>query len=146
MPLEFTTIDRIRGAITRDYREDSTKSKEIFYQQGELGSGPRYQILSHVFARCVSQKTHGHARIARDSRLSYYQLSLGCPAPYMLFSLPVQSSRSVSTTCLRNGRLLRFELNSVETSNGCAQKHGTDSDRRDSESIATKVCSQITRK
>ena len=31
-----------------------------------LGSGPRYQILSHVFARCASQKTYGHARIARD--------------------------------------------------------------------------------
>ena len=33
-----------------------------------LGSGPRYQILSHVFARCASQKTHGHARIARETR------------------------------------------------------------------------------
>ena len=30
-----------------------------------VGSGPRYQILSHVFARCASQTTHGHARIAR---------------------------------------------------------------------------------
>ena len=27
-----------------------------------IGSGPRYQILSHVFARCASQKTYGHAR------------------------------------------------------------------------------------
>ena len=35
--------------------------------QGGLGSGPRHQILSHVFARCASQKTHGHARIARVS-------------------------------------------------------------------------------
>ena len=26
------------------------------------------QILSHVFARCTSQKTHGHARIARETR------------------------------------------------------------------------------
>ena len=25
---------------------------------GPVGSGPRYQILSHVFARCASQKTH----------------------------------------------------------------------------------------
>ena len=33
-----------------------------------LGSGPRYQILSHGFARCASQKTHEHARIARVSR------------------------------------------------------------------------------
>ena len=29
-----------------------------------VGSGPRYQILSHVFSRCASQKTHGHARNA----------------------------------------------------------------------------------
>ena len=29
-----------------------------------VGSGPRYQILLHVFARCSSKKTHGHARIA----------------------------------------------------------------------------------
>ena len=36
--------------------------------QHTLGSGQRYQILSHVFARCASQKTHwhGHARIARE--------------------------------------------------------------------------------
>ena len=33
-----------------------------------VGSGPRYQILLHVFARCTSQKTHGHAIIARVSR------------------------------------------------------------------------------
>ena len=26
-----------------------------------VGIGQRYQILSHVFARCASQKTHGHA-------------------------------------------------------------------------------------
>ena len=30
---------------------------------GKVGSGRRYQVLSHVFARCASQKTHGHARI-----------------------------------------------------------------------------------
>ena len=30
-------------------------------------SGQRFQILSHVFARCASQKTHGHARIARET-------------------------------------------------------------------------------
>ena len=37
-----------------------------------LGSGPMYQILSRVFARCAtaSQKTYGHARIARDSRMA----------------------------------------------------------------------------
>ena len=33
-----------------------------------LGSGKRYQILSHVFARCASQTTHGHARITRVLR------------------------------------------------------------------------------
>ena len=34
----------------------------------QVGSGPRYQILSLVFARCASQKTHRHARIARETR------------------------------------------------------------------------------
>ena len=42
----------------------------------------------------------------------------------------------------RKGRLLRFESNSTATSDGGAQKLGNDV-RRDSESIATKVCSQI---
>ena len=32
-----------------------------------LGSGPRYMIMSHCFARCASQKTLGHARIARNA-------------------------------------------------------------------------------
>ena len=26
-----------------------------------IGSGPRYQILSHIFARCTSKNTHCHA-------------------------------------------------------------------------------------
>ena len=43
---------------------------ELAHLLSSLGSGPRYQILSHVFARCASQKTHGHARIARVSRAS----------------------------------------------------------------------------
>ena len=60
-------------------------------------------------------------------------------------SNPVQSSRSVSTTCPRKGSLLRFESNSAATSDGGAQKLGNDV-RHDSESIATKVCSQIGRK
>ena len=34
-----------------------------------IGSGPRYQILSHVFARCASQKTYCHARFACYSRM-----------------------------------------------------------------------------
>ena len=41
--------------------------------------------------------------------------------------------------CLRKGRLLRFEQ---KTSDGCAQKLGNDV-WYDSESISTKVCSQI---
>ena len=41
-----------------------------FLSKLAIGSGPRYQILSHVFARCVSQKTYGHARIARESRMA----------------------------------------------------------------------------
>ena len=42
-----------------------------------LGSGPRYQILSHVFARCASLKTHGHARIARDTQARETQYTSG---------------------------------------------------------------------
>ena len=60
-------------------------------------------------------------------------------------SIPVQSSRSKSTTCPRKGYLLRFESNSTATSDRGAQKLGNDV-RRDSESIATKVCIQISRK
>ena len=54
----------------------------------------------------------------------------------------VQSSKSKSTTCPGNGRLLRFESNSAATSDGCTQKLGNDV-RSDSELIATKVCSEI---
>ena len=43
------------------------------------------------------------------------------------------------------GRLLRFQSNSTATSDGGVQKLGNDV-RRDSESIATKVCCQIGRK
>ena len=57
----------------------------------------------------------------------------------------MQSSRSISTTCPREGRLLRFESNSTATSDGGAQKLGNDV-RRNSELISTKVCSQIGRK
>ena len=41
-----------------------------------VGSGRRYQILSHVFARFASQKTHGHVRIARETRA--IQKTHGC--------------------------------------------------------------------
>ena len=57
-------------------------------------------------------------------------------------SNPMQSSRSESTTCQRKVRLLRFESNSAATSDGVEQKLGSDV-RCDSESITTKVCSQI---
>ena len=57
----------------------------------------------------------------------------------------VQSSRSKSTTCLRKGRLLRFESNNTATSDGGAQKLGNDV-WHDSGSMATKVCSKIGRK
>ena len=53
----------------------------------------------------------------------------------------LQSSRSKSTTCLRKQRLLRFKFNSTATSDGRVQKLGNDV-RHNSESIATKVCSQ----
>ena len=47
-----------------------------------------------------------------------------------------------NATCLRKGRLLRFYLNSTATSDGGAQKLWNNV-WRDSESIATKVCSKI---
>ena len=46
----------------------------------QLGSGPRYQILSHVFACCASQKTQGQKRIARETR------ALACPCVFVRFS------------------------------------------------------------
>ena len=58
---------------------------------------------------------------------------------------PVQSSRSELTTCPREGRLLRFELNSTVTSDGGEQKLWNNL-WHDSESIATKVCGKISRK
>ena len=58
---------------------------------------------------------------------------------------PVQSSRSLSMTCLRKGLLLRFQSNNAATSDGSAQKLGNYV-RRNSELIATKVWSQIGRK
>ena len=60
-------------------------------------------------------------------------------------SNPVQSSRSESTTFPRIGRLLRFKSNSAATSDSGAQKLGNDV-RRDSESKATKIWSQIGRR
>ena len=54
---------------------------------------------------------------------------------------PVPSKRSKSTRCPRKGCLPRFELNSTAISVGSAQKLGNDV-CHDSESIATKVCSQ----
>ena len=53
--------------------------------------------------------------------------------------------RKWNATCLMKGRLLRFELNSAATSDGGTQKLGNDV-WRNSESIATNVCSQIGRK
>ena len=59
---------------------------------------------------------------------------------------PVQSSRSKSTTCPRKGSLLRFQSKSTATSDGSAQKAHRNSVFNDSESLATKICSQIARK
>ena len=58
---------------------------------------------------------------------------------------PVQSSRSKSTSCPRNGHLLRFQSNSTATSDGGAQKIDNDV-WHDSESITNKVSSKIGRK
>ena len=40
-----------------------------------IGSSQRYQILSHVFARCASQTTHGHARIAHQTTHGYARIA-----------------------------------------------------------------------
>ena len=45
--------------------QDQTQIQEFLNTLLWLGSGPRYQILSHVFARCLSQTTHCHERITR---------------------------------------------------------------------------------
>ena len=39
----------------------------IFEVWGLISSGPRYMICVTLFARCTSQKTHGHARIACET-------------------------------------------------------------------------------
>ena len=60
---------------------------------------------------------------------------------------PLQSSRSKLTTCPRKEIFLRFESNSTAILDGGAQKLGNNVRRdSDSESIATKVCSQSGRK
>ena len=58
-------------------------------------------------------------------------------------SNPVQSCRSESTTC--RSLSVGVDSNSPATSDGCAKKLGSDV-WRGSESIAIKVCSQISRK
>ena len=60
-------------------------------------------------------------------------------------AMQLLSSRSKWTTSPRKGRLLRFEQNSTATSDAGAQKLGNNV-WYDSESISTKVCSQIGRK
>ena len=56
----INTMQSDRTRTSRDpYWQCSSSGKGLNW-----GSGPRYQILSHFFARCASQKTHGHARIA----------------------------------------------------------------------------------
>ena len=59
-------------------------------------------------------------------------------------SNPVQISRSVLMTCQEKGCLLRFESNRAATSDGSVQKLQKQclDVRRNSESIAIKVCSQ----
>ena len=56
-----------KSTLWKKYREMEFRPLE---NESSLGSGPRYQILSHVFAHCASQTTHGHARIARVSDTS----------------------------------------------------------------------------
>ena len=42
----------------------------LFFSTCSLGSGLRYQILSHVFAHCASQKTFCHARFSSENRVN----------------------------------------------------------------------------
>ena len=61
------------GSRSRDLRirrSDRFLGAPCGRREGAVGSGPRYQILSHVFARCTSKKNYGRARIARDSRMA----------------------------------------------------------------------------
>ena len=60
-------IRRLRSVSNGTYSNRSLSQPLIVCSLRSLGSGPRYQILSHVFARCASQKTHGQARIARET-------------------------------------------------------------------------------
>ena len=52
----------------------ATRSRSLCTkQQCYVGSGPRYQNSSNVFARCPSQTTHGHAiaRVSEDDRATF---------------------------------------------------------------------------
>ena len=74
--------------------------------RGQLGSGPRYQILSHVFACCASQKTHGHARIARVSRVQFLHVRV--------FSDSHNVQKSV-TQIISLGPLPTSEIQNIQT-------------------------------
>ena len=76
--LQLDLLDQDNQRVQNEWTEASEPSKTTLTAKPILkctsatqcccavGSGPRYQILSHVFARCASQKTHWHTRIARE--------------------------------------------------------------------------------
>ena len=57
------------SAVIGDWR----RQQGTTHTHDNRGSGPRHQVLTHVFARCTSKKTHGHARIARVSESHAFQ-------------------------------------------------------------------------
>ena len=83
-----------------------------FLSKLAIGSGPRYQILSHVFARCVSQKTYGHARIARDSRMEAGGLQFG-PYWWRPCGVTWDSSRTVVVRKLLRTSALFAKLSKI---------------------------------
>ena len=87
------------------------------------------------YKRRYRSKTANDKNIWHKNKIAFSELN------------PVQSSRSKSMTCLRKGSLnwsdqIPIEQHSCFISDGGAQNLGN-SVRCDSESIATKVCSQI---
>ena len=75
-PLQFRIYYIIITSLLQHYHlhyfrwASSSLDSPTEADSGSLGSGPRYQILSHVYARWASQKTYGRARVVYDSRMA----------------------------------------------------------------------------
>ena len=100
------------------------------------GRGPLlYWKLDQSSAQCLAQSFY---------QSLVFELKYDIGQNHMFYLNPVQSSRSKLTTCLRKGRDLGVcqYWNSTATSDGSAQELENNV-RRNSKSIATKVCCQI---